>query len=461
MHLPRRLGTVFTLFALGAAPLGALAFGCAPSLSSGDDRAPWRRTPDPGAVEAGAMPPAVDAGAGEDASLADAARDASGVASDASPPADASPEASPAPATGCTRHRAYVAGDIDGDGRGDIALTGGKVPNGFGPWATIPVAFSRGDGRFTVTNATVGDFPSFTTQGPAVVGGDTNGDGHLDLIAAGGREPDGTPWTTVPVAASAGRTGFTVTNDAVAGLTALATQPGPSVLSGDFDGDGLFDVALVGAASVGSVPVALANGDGSSRFVAYEAPAFLAALSSGARGVSGDFDGDGRWDLALVGGSTADAIVVAFASAGSSFRTVTLPAPSLSTAVPAGSLVVTGDFDGDGHDDLAFAGAVGATSVVLVLARATSFVVQVVPAAEFAVFAAHSTDLVSFDADGDGCSDLAVVGGTDTTGAAWTTVPVAFSTGRSSFRVTTETVRDFPLYATQGSVAVSASAAHR
>jgi hypothetical protein len=38
-------------------------------------------------------------------------------------------------------------GDFNGDGKADLALTGGAG------WTTIPVAFSRGDGNFNVANA--------------------------------------------------------------------------------------------------------------------------------------------------------------------------------------------------------------------------------------------------------------------------------------------------------------------
>jgi hypothetical protein len=49
-----------------------------------------------------------------------------------------------------SRTAKLVAGDFNGDGRQDLALTGD--PN----WHTIPVAFSRGNGGFTVSNLPVG-----------------------------------------------------------------------------------------------------------------------------------------------------------------------------------------------------------------------------------------------------------------------------------------------------------------
>jgi hypothetical protein len=53
-------------------------------------------------------------------------------------------------------------GDFNGDGRADIALVRG-MPG----WNTIPVAFSNGDGTFTVTNQNAGDFATWA-QGETV-----------------------------------------------------------------------------------------------------------------------------------------------------------------------------------------------------------------------------------------------------------------------------------------------------
>ena len=55
-----------------------------------------------------------------------------------------------------------VGGDFDGDGRNDIALTGGNA--GGSLWKTVPVAFSKGDGSFRVTNVSVGDFSIWATN---------------------------------------------------------------------------------------------------------------------------------------------------------------------------------------------------------------------------------------------------------------------------------------------------------
>lgn len=57
-----------------------------------------------------------------------------------------------------------VGTDYDNDGRTNLALTG------VGGWASIPVAFSVGDGRFSITNSGVTEFPTWSaTRGALVV----------------------------------------------------------------------------------------------------------------------------------------------------------------------------------------------------------------------------------------------------------------------------------------------------
>jgi hypothetical protein len=62
-----------------------------------------------------------------------------------------------------------VVGDFNGDGRTDLAVTG---PNG---WGSVPVAFSNGDGSFSVTNFGIANFATWSgTAGAVVVGGSTH-----------------------------------------------------------------------------------------------------------------------------------------------------------------------------------------------------------------------------------------------------------------------------------------------
>ena len=374
--------------------------------------------------------------------------------------------ARPAPARPvCTKRRKNVAGDFNGDGLGDIALTGGFSPGESVPWRSIPVAFSKGNGMFVVTNSGTRDFPLFATQaGAQPLGGDVDGDGRWDLLLTGGRTPAGDPWGTLPVAWSRGSGLFVTTNDPLSEFGSLASEPGTVALSGDFDGDGKWDVAVLDKHGSGAMALTdTVRGGFSSR--AIETAWSTGPLGAGARALAGDFDGDGRHDIALVGAGSAEGLLVAFSKDGGTFRAVEARAPGLlARASDPGALAVVGDFDADGRDDIALVGGASWTDLVLVYARAEG-VFEVVFAAEpeLAARAVGARFLVSTDVDGDGCSDLALVGrSAGATGGAWDEITVALSNPGGGFRLTRESVPEFSVYATQPSAkAVSASAARR
>lgn len=271
-----------------------------------------------------------------------------------------------------------VPGDFDGDGRSDIAVTGGAG------WATIPVAFANADGSYRGTNGHVTSglttFPTFAaTSGAKAVAGDFDGDGYGDIALTGAS------WTTVPIAFSNGDGTFRGTNLGVTGIafTTYAQQAGVKPVFGDFNGDGRGDIALVGNATWTQIPIAYSNGDGSFNAAWSNVNSSFLYWSSiaGVSAVPGDFDGNGKWDIALTGGAGWNTIPMALSN-GTTF-----------------SLTQAGETSGD---------------------------------AGFATYATQPNARTVFgDFDGDGNFDIALTGGTN-----WNTIPVAFSNGDGSFHGT-------------------------
>ncbi|MDO8209640.1 FG-GAP-like repeat-containing protein [Conexibacter sp. CPCC 206217] len=209
--------------------------------------------------------------------------------------------------------------DLDGDGYLDVAVTDeahGRVIVMWGDGSPSPLSPNRSS-AFPVGN------------GPkAIAIGDMDGDGRPDIVAAGDS-------LSVLIAGSNRNFGSLTSTPVQSRLT--------DVELADADGDGDLDV-LTGDDSSSGVRVWSNSGFGAFGFTPGQL--FGGALSSIALG---DFDGDGRVDVA--GAAPGSPLVVASMHApGSGFESA-ISHPLAGGGAPAS--VVAADFDADGRDDLA------------------------------------------------------------------------------------------------------------
>ncbi|MBC9714117.1 VCBS repeat-containing protein [Streptomyces sp. TRM66268-LWL] len=243
----------------------------------------------------------------------------------------------------------FTTGDYNGDGRADVGLLydyqGGKV--------SLITALAKPDGGFARPVASWQSKPGgFYGSSMTIQSGDFNGDGRDDIAAwyaysAGGNRiftfaagPDG--GFAAPVAAHE--------------ETASWQRSRSKLLTGDFNGDGRDDLAALYGAEDGTLTA--------HSFLSTPVGGFTrtASWSSGTFGSftrahphAGDFDGDGVEDLALWYdyADGRDGIFTLKASADGRFA-----APVGAYQARAGSWtypnmkVLTGDYDGDGRADI-------------------------------------------------------------------------------------------------------------
>ncbi|MCA2642153.1 FG-GAP-like repeat-containing protein, partial [Microcystis sp. M087S2] len=261
-------------------------------------------------------------------------------------------------------------GDFNGDGKTDLA-----VANFYGN--NISVLLGTGTGSFgTATNFAVGSLPF------SVSVGDFNGDGKLDLATANANS------NNVSVLLGTGTGSFGPATNFSVGIGAN------SVTVGDFNGDGRSDLAVANYMG-NNVSVLLGTGTGS----------FGTAtnFSVGSRPTSmtvGDFNGDGKSDLATanVNGGSGGNVSVLLGTGTGSFGT-----PTNFSVGGSPNSVTVGDFNGDGKSDLAAANRLTNNVSVLLGTGTGSFGTPT----NFSVGSSPNSVTVG-DFNGDGKSDLAV-----------------------------------------------------
>ncbi len=289
-----------------------------------------------------------------------------------------------------------VTADFNEDGILDLATANFAADN---------VSIYLGQGTGGVGNGTFAAAVNYAVTGgsfpAALTTGDFNGDGILDLAVAA--EEGG--WVNILRGQGTGGVGngtFTLSG------TVTATTTPWAITAGDFNADGITDLAVAGAVQVA---ILLGNGTGGIGNGTFAA-AVRYSIGSAGRGVAtGDFNSDGITDLAVTV-STGVSVLLGNGTGGKGDGTFGAKTTYTCGTTPYG--VATGDFNGDGITDLAVTNS-GAGSISVLLGNGTGGIGDGTFAAA-ATYACGSTPFTVSIGDwtGDGHADLAVPNGSTT-----------------------------------------------
>ncbi|HEX8200969.1 MAG TPA: VCBS repeat-containing protein, partial [Isosphaeraceae bacterium] len=286
---------------------------------------------------------------------------------------------------------ALLSDDFDGDGHPDLVATYSYSNLSYASGAAV--LLGAGDGTFR----DAGHFPVRGSPG-ALLSRDFNGDGHPDLVATYANYSD-------DYGVSRGVTLLLGLGDGTfqdAGSVAVEGNP-IDLLSEDFDGDGRPDLAVTYQGYYnyysGGVTVLLGQGDGT-----LQAGLNIAVGGTPRAMLVGEFNGDGRPDLAVAygtpsfyGGSLSNSGVTVLLGLGDG----TFQGAGRAPAGGSPEALLLGEFNGDGHPDLAVA-ASGNVTVLLGHGDGTLQVGSSIPVG------GTPEALLSGEFNGDGHLDLAV-----------------------------------------------------
>ncbi|HTB18416.1 MAG TPA: FG-GAP-like repeat-containing protein [Bryobacteraceae bacterium] len=282
----------------------------------------------------------------------------------------------PAPGVG-----SILTADLNGDGHLDLIV--GNVSNG-----QISVLLGAGDGTFGPPQVF-----SVGSLGPVMIAlGDFDNDGKMDVVAIN-RGVDQPPYLSILIGKGDGT---------FQPYQSFPLDMSPtSLTTGDFNADGKLDVAVSICSPQNSQPcstapsmsILLGNGDGT-----FQPAIESAAGPSVQQAVTGDFNGDGRLDLAvsgLINGSSNQQIGILFGNGDGSFQTPSLlygPYHYLAAA----------DLNQDGILDLA---AVGGNTVSILVGKGSG---AFKPRVSY-IAGHYLVSITVGDFNGDGHLDLVVL----------------------------------------------------
>ncbi len=248
-------------------------------------------------------------------------------------------------------------GDLNGDGKPDVMVSSDCLGRSNCQEGTVSVYIGKGDGTFRNPSR----YLSGGGNANGVATGDLNGDGKPDMVVANNCAPS--PNCGGGVAAVFLGNGDGTFRKPV--LYNSGGYEARSITLADVNGDGKLDLIVTNCAGAssncggvnGAVSVLLGNGDGTFRPAVSYSSGGVGAVSAAV----GDMNGDGKLDLVVSNECTSTtrcdqgALGVLLGNGDGTFRTaIAIATPESSEA----GQIVLGDFNGDGKMDIAASGEV-------------------------------------------------------------------------------------------------------
>jgi hypothetical protein len=319
--------------------------------------------------------------------------------------------------------------DFNKDGHNDVI-----IPDGIYSFVYLP-GFGDGTLRSAVdyySEPTINGNGYQTSVG--IASGDFNGDGHVDFVL-GNQYRFGPTEGNITVFISNGD--GTLKSGVNYGSKTLTKFQFQFVAVGDFNGDGKWDIAATDAINGG---VQIFNGNGDGTFTVGSAyPSDKGTYTSWGI-VAGDFNGDGKTDLAVVNNSGTNGDVGVLINNGKGGFDPVVNYPTGSTAATMATEITAADVNGDKNLDLIvplYGGGTNGTlgSAVAILLGTGTGTFQA--ASDFSLVNGSSTyynpySVAVGDLNGDGIADLAITID-DQTSPFNQGIAVALGKGRGAF----------------------------
>jgi hypothetical protein len=252
-----------------------------------------------------------------------------------------------------TSPRSVAIGDLDGDGKPDLAVANNNSST-VSIYRNTSTSGSIEAGSFTAKQ----DFTTGTSPRSVAIG-DLDGDGKPDLALPNLNS------NTVSVLRNTSSSG-SIDAGSFAAKQDFTTGAGPfSVAIGDLDGDGKPDLAV---ANLSSITVSVFRNTFSSGSIDGSSFAAKQDFTTGTEPLSlaiGDLDGDGKPDLAVANNNSSTVSVFRNTSNSGSIGAASFSTKQDFTTGTQPYSVAIGDLDGDGKPDLAVANYISNTVSVL------------------------------------------------------------------------------------------------